>query len=113
MEYREKVGVYEDYHYLPYLKDYREEYAFFGNHDRVMMQLPSPYLRNAPSPVIVQGGDGELAWEKRIIVSYDEAFRNEILSFYANVRQHKTPATTITHAVQHAQFIQQLIDAAR
>src|SRR5258708_1956838 len=113
IEYPGEVRVTLDYHYLPYLKDYREEYAFFGNHDRVVMQLPSPYLRNAPSPVIVQGGDGELAWEKRIVVSYDEAFRNEILGFCDNVRQHKTPATTIADSVQHAQFIQQLIDAPR
>ena len=77
------------------------------------MQLPSPYLKNAPSPVIVQGGDGELAWEKRIIVSYDEAFQNEIVSFAENVRQHKTPATTVAHALEHARLMQALIDAAR
>jgi hypothetical protein len=30
------------------LKDYREEYAFYGNRDRVILQFPSPYSPNFP-----------------------------------------------------------------
>lgn len=113
VEYPNDVRCTFDWHFLGYIKDYREEYAFYGNHDRVIFQLPSPYLKNAPSPVIVQGGDGELAWEKRVVVAYDEAFRNELLAFYENVRHNRLPATTVPEAVQHMEFIQQLIDAAR
>jgi hypothetical protein len=102
-----------DWHFLSHLKDYREEYAFYGNHERVIFQLPSPYLRNFPSPVIVQGGDGELAWEKKITVSYDEAFRDELLAFYDNVTEKKQPETTVAEALQHIEFTQQLIDAVR
>ncbi len=101
-----------DWQYLANVKDYREEYAFFGNSDRVYMQLPSPYLHSFPSPVIVQGGDGELAWEKRVIVSYDEAFRRELLAFYDNVMEIKQPISSVEDALEHALFIQQLIDAA-
>jgi hypothetical protein len=78
-----------------------------------MLQLPSPYLRNFPSPVIVQGGEGELAWEKKITVSYDEAFRNELLEFHDNVTKKKQPETTVAEALQHMEFTQQLIDAVR
>ncbi len=102
-----------DFHYLPYLKDYREEYAFFGNHERLILQFPSPYLRNFPSPVIVQGGEHEEAWEKRISVSYDEAFRNELLAFAENVRLNRKSISSIDDAVQHTRFIQQIIDTAR
>jgi predicted dehydrogenase len=102
-----------DFHYLPYLKDYREEYAFFGNHERLILQFPSPYFRNFPSPVIVQGGEHEEAWEKRVIVSYDEAFRNELLAFAENVQLNRKPISSIDDAVQHTHFIQQVIDAAR
>lgn len=113
LEYPNNVRCTIDWHFLAYLKDYREEYAFFGNHDRVMLQLPSPYLRNFPSPVIVQGGQGELAWEKRVIASYDEAFRNELLAFYDNVRHNRTPETTLAEAVQHHTLIEQMIGAAQ
>ena len=94
------------------MKDYKEEYAFFGNSDRVYMTLPSPYLDSFPSPVTVQGGDGELAWEKKVIVSYDEAFRRELLAFYDNVQGNKTPISSVEDALKHARFIQQMIDKA-
>jgi predicted dehydrogenase len=99
-----------DWHYLSHLKDYHEEYAFYGNFERVKLQFPSPYFRNFPSPVIVQGGEGELAWEKRITVSYEEAFRNEMLAFHDNVVNGKTPVSSVQDGVKHARFIQQIID---
>jgi hypothetical protein len=74
--------------------------------------MPSPYFRNFPSPVTVQGHDGELAWEKRIVVSYEEAFRNELLAFYDNVREQRQPVSSVEDALKHARFIQQIIDAA-
>lgn len=114
VEYSGNLQVSIDWHSLHHLKDYREEYAFFGNHDRVIMQLPSPYFLHFPSPVIVQGHEGELAWEKRIIVSYEEAFAQELLAFHANVEagRLKPALCSIDDAVAHARFIQQLIDAA-
>ena len=112
IEYPYDLRVSLDWHFLPYLKDYREEYAFFGNHQRVYFTLPSPYFRNFPSPVIIQGHDGELAWEKRVVVNYEEAFRNELLAFYDNVRNQRQPQTSVQDALKHARFIQQMIDAA-
>jgi len=110
--YPNELRVTLDWHFLNHIKDYREEYAFYGNHERVTLQLPSPYLKNAPSPVLVSGGEGELAWEKRVVVSYDEAFRNELLAFYDNIQNNTPPETGINEAVQHHELIQELIDAA-
>jgi len=104
------VGCTLDWHWLSHLKDYREEYAFWGNFDRVYFRLPGPYFLNFPSPVTVQGCDGELAWEKKVIVSYEEAFRNELLSFHENVTKRRQPATTVFDAVKHARFIQRVVD---
>jgi predicted dehydrogenase len=102
-----------DWHFLSHLKDYREEYAFYGNFRRVTMLLPSPYFLHFPSPVTVQGGEGELAWEKKVVVSYEEAFRNELLAFHANVSEGRRPATTVDDALKHSRFIQEVIDSAR
>ncbi|MCA0455592.1 MAG: Gfo/Idh/MocA family oxidoreductase [Chloroflexi bacterium] len=111
--YANDLRVSLDWHFLQDLKDYREEYAFFGNDARVMMQLPSPYFLNFPSPVIVQGHEGETAWEKRIVVNYEEAFANELLTFYDNVQAGRKPALcSIDDAVAHTEFIQQVIDKA-
>ncbi len=113
IKYSDHLHVSLDWQFLSHLKDYREEYAFFGNHERVYFQLPSPYMKNFPSPVIVQGHDGELTWEKKVIVNYDEAFRNEILAFYDNITQNKVPISNVEEAVKHARMIQMMIDAAR
>ncbi len=44
LEYPYDVRCTIDWHFLSHLKDYREEYAFFGNYDRVILQFPSPYF---------------------------------------------------------------------
>jgi predicted dehydrogenase len=113
IEYPNDLRCVLDYQYLPYLKDYREEYAFFGNHDRVIVTFPGPYYRNFPTPVVVQAGEGEMAWERHITVSYDEAFRNELLAFADNVQTSRQPRTSVSDAAKHIQFIQQMIDVAR
>lgn len=113
VEYPGDLRCVLDWHYLSHLKDYREEYAFYGSHDRVMLTFPSPYFRNFPSPVTVQGGEGELAWEKRIIVSYEEAFENELLAFYDNVQNQTMPISSALDALKHARFIQDVIDIMR
>jgi predicted dehydrogenase len=100
-----------DWHFLSHLKDYREEYNFYGNFDRVTLRFPSPYFLHFPSPVIIQGCQGELAWEKKVIVSYEEAFHNELRAFYDNVQNNKEPKTTVSDALKHIRFVYQVIDA--
>jgi predicted dehydrogenase len=113
LEYSENLRVTLDWHFLSHVKVYREEYSFYGNHDRITFHLPSPYLKNAPSPVIITGGDGEMSWEKHVTVSYDEAFRNELLAFHDNIQNKTQPATNMNEAVRHHELIQAMIDAAR
>jgi predicted dehydrogenase len=113
IEYRDNLHVTMDWHFLSHLKDYHEEYAFLGNFDRVYLRFPSPYFRNFPSPVTVQGCEGELMWEKRIIVNYEEAFQRELIAFYENVQSNTQPElSSIKDGVKHQEFIQQIIDAA-
>lgn len=113
LAYPNDVRIALDWQSLSNLKDYREEYAFFGNHTRLYLDFPSPYLRNFPSPITVQGHDGELAWEKRITVSYDEAFRRELVAFYEHVQARQQPVHgTVEQAVRHHRFIEAMISAA-
>jgi predicted dehydrogenase len=114
IQYPKGLRVMMDWHFLSHLKDYDEEFAIYGNHDRVMLNFPSPYFRNFPSPVTIQGGDGELSWKKEVTVSHGEAFENELLAFYDNVVNNQTPVlSSIEDAVKHARFQQEMIDAVR
>ena len=73
------------------------------------LTFPAPYLIHFPSPLIVQGGEGELAWEKRITVSHEEAFHRELRVFYRNIREDLKPTTSVDEAVKHMRFIQEVI----
>ena len=114
IQYPNDLRVTLGWHYLSHLKDYDEEYAFYGNHERVLIHFPSPYFRNFPSPVTLQGGDKELSWKKEVTVSHGEAFENELLAFYDNVVHQQTPfGSGIEDALKHARFQKTLIDAVR
>lgn len=114
VQYPNDLRVTMGWHYLSHLKDYDEEYAFYGNRERVMINFPSPYFRNFPSPVTIQGGDKELSWKKEVTVSHGEAFENELLAFYDNVMHQQRPiGSGIEDALKHARFQQALIDAVR
>ncbi len=60
----------------------------------------------------MQGHDGETAWEKRIIVNYEEAFLKELLAFHDNVLAGRQPETGIAEALAHARFIERMIGQA-
>jgi len=110
VEYSPELCCCLEWHHLPYLKDYREEYAFYGNRSRVSLHFPAPYFLNSPSPIVVQGGEGELSWEKKILVSYDEAYRRELREFHRCVLERKQPLANVEDALKHTRFIQQVID---
>ena len=87
--------------YLSDLRDYNEEIAFFADASRVRIVFPSPFLRNAPTEVLVQGGEPlpdrpeSASWEKRVTVSYHEAFKEELLHFHECIVQAKSPLTDV------------------
>lgn len=113
MQYPNDLRCMMDWHFLSHLKDYSEEYAFYGNYERVFFNFPSPYFRNFPSPVTIQGGDKELSWKKEVIVSHGEAFENELLAFYDNIINHKRPISSVEDALIHARMQQAIVDAIR
>jgi predicted dehydrogenase len=113
MEFPNELRCALNWHNLPYLNNYRETYAFYGNRQRLALEFPSPYYRNFPSPVTIEGGEGELSWQKRVIVSYREAFHNELLAFAESIQTGKKPISSVDDALKHAQFIEKIIRAAR
>ena len=55
------------------------------------MTFPSPYLRNAPTHVDVARMNGGELEETRLTVSYEEAFKRELLEFDECVRTGRAP----------------------
>jgi predicted dehydrogenase len=78
---------------IPYVKHYEETFSFYASDGRVMIRFPSPYLRNAPTYVDVEKTEGEELQVTRLTVSYEEAFKRELIELDDCIRTGRTPRT--------------------
>ncbi|AQT82117.1 hypothetical protein B1R94_27010 [Mycolicibacterium litorale] len=80
---------------LPGMARYRQEVAFYGLDRRVTLTLPSPYLRAMPSRLDIETGEAGSphAANTTEIVSYDEAFKRELVELAAAIREGRAPRT--------------------
>jgi len=79
---------------IPYLRNYSQTFAFHGSEEFVRITFPSPYLNNAPTHVHRTTMEGDSLAETRLTVSYEEAFKRELLEFDDCVRTGRTPRTS-------------------
>ncbi|HTU02198.1 MAG TPA: Gfo/Idh/MocA family oxidoreductase [Candidatus Sulfotelmatobacter sp.] len=84
--------------YLPDLAHYEETVAFYARAERVRLVFPSPFFRNMPTAVVVEGMEHGKAFEKRVTASMQEAFKEELLHFAGCVTAGKTPVSTVAEA---------------
>lgn len=79
---------------IPYLKNYSQTFAFHDSEEFVRITFPSPYLNNAPTHVDRARMEGDSLAETRFTVSYEEAFKRELLEFDDCIRTGRTPRTS-------------------
>jgi predicted dehydrogenase len=81
---------------LPGIARYRQEFAFYAPDQRFTLELPSPFLRSMPSRLFVEGGRSGTShsWVREEIVSYDEAFKRELVEFADCVQSGREPRTS-------------------
>lgn len=91
---------------VPGLKNYEERLRFVSSTGRVTLTFPSPYLRHFPTPLEIERMDGDEHVVERRTISYEEAFRDELLHFRACVLDGTKPHTDITDALGDARFIE-------
>ncbi len=80
---------------LPGIARYEQDWAFYGPDARASLRFPSPFLRNEPTQLVIEGGElgTAHAWETVHTVSYDEAFKRELVEFHDAVSEGR-PART-------------------
>jgi predicted dehydrogenase len=80
---------------LPDIARYSQEFAFYAPDRRVTLLLPSPFLRSAPSELIVEEGDAGTPHASRSVevTSYEEAFKRELVEFSECIRGGREPRT--------------------
>ncbi len=82
---------------LPGMAQYRQELAFYALDRRVTLSLPSPYLRAMPSQLTVESGKPGTphAWRTVEVLSYEEAFKRELVELEEAIRTKRKPRTDI------------------
>ena len=98
--------------YVAGLKHYDERLLFVAPGRRVELRFPSPYLRHAPTPLTIErpGPGGGLVVEQHT-VSYEEAFREELLHFHRCVVSGRAPRTGGAEAIGDARWIEAIARA--
>jgi predicted dehydrogenase len=100
---------------LPGVTRYLMEFAAFDNDERVTLSFPSPFLRNAPTILLVEGGEtGSVdSWRREEVTSYESAFKLELVAFYnAIVNGVKVPTDGVD-GVRDIALCQAIIRSAR
>ena len=112
------------------IREFRQEFACFGDDSRVTITFPSPFLKSAPTLVTVQGSEaagtgapygrdgaepgwqhpGPAHWSRRVTASHEEAFKREWLHFHACITQGVTPLAGPEEAYADTAFV---VDWAR
>lgn len=94
---------------------YQQEFAFFGPRRSAILLFPSPFLRSMPTQLLINGGasDRPRAWRTVETVSYEEAFKRELLEFYDVIVSDREPRTTAADAVRDVALCQALVAAHR
>jgi predicted dehydrogenase len=90
---------------------YQQEFAFFYPERRAALVFPSPFLRNAPVELVLEGGSQESSrsWRTVETISFQSAFKRELLEFYASVTDDREPRTTAEDAVRDVALCQAII----
>jgi predicted dehydrogenase len=97
---------------LPVLRHYSMEFAFYAPADRVTLRYPSPFLRNEPTSLVVEGTENGAAYEKAFTVSYEEAFKRELDHFYKCVVEGARPLTSGHEGRQDLVILKAIAQAA-
>jgi predicted dehydrogenase len=81
---------------LPGIARYQMEFAFYSPSRRMTLSFPSPFVRNLPTTLSVEGGEdgSSRAWETREVVSYQESFKEELNHFHRCVVTGELPVTS-------------------
>jgi predicted dehydrogenase len=81
---------------LPGIARYKQEFAFYAPNRRLTLELPSPFLRSAPSQLVAESGEAGTShsWSRDEIVSYEEAFKRELIEFADCIASQREPRTS-------------------
>jgi predicted dehydrogenase len=91
---------------------YEQHFEVITAGSRLALRFPSPFLRNAPTGLVLQAGDGTASWEQTFILSYDEAFRRELAEFHRCVTSGEPPRTAASEGLEDIFLLKEIAERA-
>ena len=98
---------------LPGITRYRQELVFYAADRRLRLLFPSPFLRNAPTELVIEGGTvgSPRSWATHEVVAYEEAFKIELIEFADSIAEHRAPRTTAEDGLADIELCVEIIEA--
>jgi predicted dehydrogenase len=98
---------------LPGIARYQQDYSFVGPDRRATLSFPSPFLRSMPAQLIIEGGTvgSSRSWRSVETTSYEEAFKRELMEFYASIDTDREPRTSGRDGVRDIALCQAIVSA--
>ena len=95
----------------PAMTRYCMEFAMMASDGRVTLSFPSPYLRNAPTALVIEGGEpgAVSSWRRDEVTSYESGFKEELLAFHRSVTTDATVPTDGSDALHDIALCQAII----
>ncbi len=98
---------------LPGITRYRQELEFYAADRRLRLRFASPFLRNAPTELVIEGGavGGPGSWATHEVVDYEEAFKLELIEFADSIAERRAPRTTAEDGLADVELCVEIIEA--
>ncbi len=96
---------------LPGIARYEGELAFLAPAARLALRFPSPFLRSMPTELVHEGGQPgkPTAWRTVETVSYEEAFKRELIELHACIAEDRPPRTPGEDGLRDVALCQSLV----
>jgi predicted dehydrogenase len=100
---------------LPGIARYKMEFALYAPDRRVTLCFPSPFLRNEPATIEIEGGapGTTQSWRSEEVVSYQSAFKQELIAFHRYAITGTEPATSGLDGLRDIALCQAIIESHR
>jgi predicted dehydrogenase len=93
LEYGEHTRCIWETGLIPDRTEWDECIAAYGSNRFIELKFPFPYLKNAPTTIVMNEMDGDESVTKHVLTTYDEAFKREWRHFYDCIVNNKEPIT--------------------
>jgi predicted dehydrogenase len=100
---------------LPGIARYQMEFALFAPERRLTLSFPSPFLRNEPAVLAIEGGEAGAtrSWHSQEVVSYQSGFKRELAAFYDCVVSGAEPVTSGLDGLRDIALCEAIIESHR